>query len=356
LGATPPVVSRAKNTLSSTNPTLGLRYQALPDLALRASYSTGFQPPDFTQLTSSFSTGNNGIGIPDPKRGGTFVGIFDGTSGGNPALRPEESTSRSLGIVLTPRLVPDLRVSIDWFRINKSDNIARLSQSIIVANEALFPERVVRGPKLPTDPADWAGPIIAIDQSFVNVSKAMLEGYDLRLDYTLRTATLGTWSVFGAGTYQTHFITQLVPGLPEVESIGTGASISDTHPLKWRANAGLTWSGGGLTLGWSAQYYDGFLVADPADPSRAWQIASQGNGGRVPSQVFHDVMASYDFSAGGHGGVRGAILEGLQIRGGVKNVFNTRPAFYVDFNQGLFYNPYGDPRLAVYYVSIRKAF
>jgi outer membrane receptor protein involved in Fe transport len=343
------------NRVSSTNPTIGLRYQPSQDLMLRASYSTGFQPPNFVQLSSVSST-QSGIGIPDPKRGNTFVGTFESITGGNPDLGPEDSQSRSLGIVLTPRFLPDLRLSVDWFRIDKSDNITQLSLPMMVVNESLFPDRVVRGPKLATDPPDWAGPIIAIDHSAINISRAQVEGYDLRLDYTLATRAFGSYSAFVAGTCQTHFKSQLVPSAPVVESIGTGAGLTDTHPLKWKANAGLVWSRNGLTLGWSAQFYDSYLAADPNDPSRIWQMVSQGNGGRVPSQVFHDVSASYSFDSAGWRGVAGSVAEGLEILGGVKNVFNTKPAFYVDYNQGLIYSPYGDPRLAVYYLSLRKAF
>lgn len=347
--------SVAVNKVSSTNPTLGLRYQPSQDVMVRASYSTGFQPPSFVQLSRASSIATGG-GIPDPKRGNTFVGTFESVSGGNADLRPEDSKSRAIGLVLTPRFLPNLRVSLDWFRIEKTDNITQLSLPLMVANEALFPDRIVRGPKLPTDPADWAGPITVIDRSAINISKAEVEGYDLRLDYSLATERFGSFSGFLAGTSQTHFKSQLVPTSPVIESIGTGAGLSDTRPLKWKANAGLTWSRNGLTLGWAAQFYDSYLAAFPGDASRAWQIRSQGNGGRVPSQVFHDVSASYSFDSAGWSGFAGNVAEGLEILGGVKNVFNTKPAFYVDYNQGLIYSPYGDPRLAVYYLSLRKAF
>jgi len=63
----------------------------------------------------------------------------------------------------------------------------------------------------------------------------------------------------------------------------------------------------------------------------------------VPSQTYHDVYGGYSF------------LSSVEVQAGVKNVFNKRPPFDANMT-ALYYSPFGDPRLATYYVSIRKAF
>jgi len=68
----------------------------------------------------------------------------------------------------------------------------------------------------------------------------------------------------------------------------------------------------------------------------------------VPSQTYHDVVGKYRF------GPSSSWLDGTEVQAGVKNVFNTRPPFDASFAD--FYSPYGDPRLASYYVSLKKAF
>src|SRR5262249_54409124 len=108
-------VTRRTNELHSLDPTIGLRYGPMPGEIFRASYGTGFLPPGLSQLISSPpSVLTSDFGFTDPQRGGEPVGDVDFVSGGNPNLRPEDSSSVSAGIIIEPRLIPNLRLSADW--------------------------------------------------------------------------------------------------------------------------------------------------------------------------------------------------------------------------------------------------
>src|SRR5258708_2327925 len=147
---------------------------------LRASYGTGFLAPNVSQLVPGATTST--YMIIDPQRGNQSESVT-GLSGGNPNLRPEKSKSWSAGIVFTPSGIPGLRTSIDYTRINKTDNIATLSIQQVVSNEALFPGRVTRSAALPGDPYG-IGPINLVDLTNVNISSAQFEALDGSLDYT----------------------------------------------------------------------------------------------------------------------------------------------------------------------------
>src|SRR5262249_32663229 len=149
---------------NSTDMTLGLRYVPVAGLALRASYGTGFLPPNTAQLAQR-TLATAIFGVNDPLRGGTPAGGGDVLLDGAPDLDPEDSKSWSAGIILTPSKLPGLRLSLDYTRIKKTNEIATLTSQQVVDNEAFLPGRVVRGPKLGTDPASWAGPIQVIDRS-----------------------------------------------------------------------------------------------------------------------------------------------------------------------------------------------
>jgi len=289
-------ISRAADKLHSTNPTVGLRLRPLQDLMLRASYGTGFLPPTVQQLVPNPPFVLSG-GATDPRRGNQPLGDYEFTCCGNPSLRPENSKSWSAGAVLTPRFVPGLRLSVDYTRIAKTDDIfGGFTFQELVNYEALLPGHIVRGPVPANDPFG-VGPIIAINDSLTNIARATVEAYDTALDFHRDTTGLGSFDVFAVATWEMHYKTQILSNLPVVEHVG----ISFSNPVKLKANAGLTWSYQSWTLGWVTRYFGSYLVADPAvSPD---QILSQGNGGRVPSQVYHDFFAGYRFAknSGGAG-------------------------------------------------------
>ena len=124
---TPPPAKNTDTTLSSTNPTFTLRFQPVSDITLRGSYGTGFAPPDvgvFAPSPDAQADGSVRGGITDPRRGNQPIGQFTVHGGGNPNLKPERSKSWAAGFILTPRVLPDLRLSVDWSRIDKRDNIS----------------------------------------------------------------------------------------------------------------------------------------------------------------------------------------------------------------------------------------
>src|SRR5690606_1209798 len=103
-------------------------------------------------------------------------------SGGNENLEPERSESTSFGLILTPNRWNGLRLSLDYTRIEKRDEITMLSYQQIVNLEDSFPGRVTRGPSIPDEPAGWAGQITAIDASAVNVANSLVEAFDVQVD------------------------------------------------------------------------------------------------------------------------------------------------------------------------------
>ena len=118
------------------------------DLTFRGSYGTGFLPPSINQIVPGNPTSTTATLI-DPKRGSisAATGPFDLVTGGNPTLVPEESRSWSFGMIFTPRFVENLRVSIDYTNIQKTDEIgtfASVQQALDL--EDLIPGRITRAP------------------------------------------------------------------------------------------------------------------------------------------------------------------------------------------------------------------
>lgn len=339
-GVDPVPVARVERKLNSVDPTIGLKYQPISDVTLRGSYGTGFLPPALGLLVSGPTYVGDGItfGLTDPQRGNEPLGEFTYATGGNPDLRPEKSTSVSAGIILTPRFIPELRVSIDWTKISKRDNVAQFApEQANINNEDLIPGFITRGP---ASDGFNVGPIIAFGPPAVNVARQTVKALDLALDYRLETSR-GAVTFSAAGTRLYGNEQQVLSTLPVIDLAGSFAG------LTWQANASVGWDSGPWSARWTARYYDSYCL-NPGCRADA-NTLSQGSLS-VPSQTYQDLYVGYSF--GSDPSI--AALANVDIQLSARNVFNKEPP--VDIARTNYYSTYGDPRLATYFLAIKKAF
>lgn len=343
LGGPKPASTEVTTTLESTDYTVGLKYQPFADLSIRASYSTGFLPPSLTQLLG-FSTQSTNI-YRDPLRGNTRAfNQLTLRSGGNPDAEPEESISQSIGFIYTPSFLSGLRISADFVRIDKTDELTSLDALTILQNEALFPNRVTRGQNLPGDQPGWAGVITAIDISLLNAAKTRVEATDIQIDYARDVGNFGWFRVYAVGTIQDTMARQLLSSLPTINRVG----FSD-GPGKLRFNAGVDWQRGPWALSLNTRYFDDYKVFSSTDVALGQQRTSRIQGASsIPSQTYTDISGRYVFDSG--------LMAGGEISVGIRNVFNQSPPLVATADPMGGYSTFGDPRLRTYSISIRKAF
>ncbi len=352
-----PDVPMQINNVTGHQYTLGLRYTPLESLALRVSYGEGILPPSPSQL-SEFDTLPAYLafyGYRDPKRDGEFITsatVEKFSLLGSLALRPEQSQSWSAGAILTPVSLPGLRLSLDYTRIEKIDEIGFLNTQVLIDLADSFPGAIVRNPLTPADQAlgYTGGTIRELNVGSVNIAHSLMEAVDLQADYTWETR-LGAFTANVMATVQPRLAQQPAPDTQELNTVG----YSD-GPLKWRANAGLRWSRGALELGWNMQYYDASRVyVSTASPTiRDSAVLSQGSAW-IPTQTYHDVYGRYRFD-NAPGFARG-LLENTELQVSVQNVLNTSPPILASASS-LYagYATEGDPRLRRYSISITKSF
>jgi iron complex outermembrane receptor protein len=116
----------------TTNGKLSLRYDFTPQIAARATASTGYRAPSLVQSgLSSFSVQV----VEQPPGSGNFVEVQQRTLRANSpeaallggkSLKPEESTSYSLGLVWRP--LPNASVTLDAYRIDIDNRITLSDQ------------------------------------------------------------------------------------------------------------------------------------------------------------------------------------------------------------------------------------
>jgi hypothetical protein len=240
-------------------------------------------------------------------------------------------------LVLEIPFIKGLSVSFDYFDNKFNDKVGSIS---FTDRMALFPGTITRGPKLPTDPASWSGPVTAVNTSPVNVASSRVTGYDYGVRYSNRTpwgevtgslnATKYTrnesFAVTG-GTIGTSITTALLP------TMISGSAFVQNGP--WGTGLLATYRAGSKPLITTL-----FVVTD------------------TPSAVRWDWQGNYDFEKAGWFKARrdtwfGWALRDTKLSVTIFNVLNTRPPF--DYNY-LPDNTVVDSRLRRYALSLRRQF
>lgn len=345
-------ILREASTLHSLNPTIGLRLEPFPGLTLRASYGTGFLPPTVAQLVPRPQ--NVVQTVIDPQRGNAAAPVLLTRTGGNPGLDPESSESMAAGLIFSLPAAANLRLSVDYSLIDKTENITDLSLQAFVDNEGLFPSRITREPLAPGDPFT-VGPLSTLDATSVNLARAKVESFDVALDLSREVAGFGKVAFHLLATRLTRFETRFTPAAPLVENVGI-RTFSASLPIKLRGTAGVVWEGKSWSAGWTMRYFDSYQVA-----TSAVAVLNQGSGGRVSSQTYHDVFVGWKRQTGAgeqlpwDGRGAGRLLRGVELQVGVRNVFNTEAHFDAGSSTSQLYAAFADPRDAVYYITAKKA-
>ncbi|MBL8266258.1 TonB-dependent receptor domain-containing protein, partial [Steroidobacter sp.] len=345
---------RFNSELDSTNPTIGLRWKPIDSLMLRASYGTAFLPPTYSQLVPGNVSLVLSAGVPqtiqviDPRRGNSLT-LVEYATGGNPNLKPQESKNLNLGLVFEPTFLPALRVNAEWYRLEQENIIVNPTAALILNNESRFAERITRAAVTPGDPYG-VGVLTFIDYSMFNANRGETEGVDLSVNYRLDTDNLGTFNFALGGTKILSYEIQTAIDAPLTDIVN---QVAYQGPLQYRANASLSWAFNNWNVGWLSNYFGSYSQYNVGGVTT--YTSAQGSS-TIPSQLYHDIYASYQFDKAGGGGLADSLLSNVGVQVGIKNVFDKVPPFDAYYAASNYYSPFGDPRLRSFYLTLQKKF
>ncbi|ANY20960.1 Colicin I receptor precursor [Tsuneonella dongtanensis] len=206
---------------------LGATWQPIDDILLRANRSRDIRAPNLNELfqagTANTSTVTNPYFVAGQMNPGPGTGIYGpslsylGTVTGNLNLRPEKADSYSFGAVLTPRFVPGLSFSADYWRVKVTDAIDSLSADDIV--NRCFEGLADYCAAITPDP-NVAGRVL-ISRSPFNFASILIRGIDFEAAYRASLGA-GNLNIRGLATrYLENTVTTGVPGFTPFDSVGT---------------------------------------------------------------------------------------------------------------------------------------
>jgi iron complex outermembrane receptor protein len=337
-------IARIRYDRAVTVYTAGFRVFPWDRLLVRASVATGVLPPTPEQMAQwryTYGLPGNAVSnsYADPARGGQIVGVekpFEVLSGGSLDLRPEKAQTLALGFVVNPDGDRGARISLDYTHTEKRGEISPYNQSAayFLANETLYPGRIVRDPLTPADVAAGysAGVITQIDTTYLSVGRTTIDAVDLNVDQGFRLSGNDRLRLHCAVTWTPRLTRKIAPDSGLSDYVGT-----DEGPLRWRGGAGASWDHGDLTVGLDAQYYDDYYATE-AVASKAAKATADLRGLHIPARIYLDAAVTYRLAAGDW---RGQARD-IEIRFGVQNLLDRDPPTVASSTLG--YSFYGDPR------------
>jgi iron complex outermembrane recepter protein len=260
-------------------PKVGLRWQPFDEqLTLRATWGEGFREPSLEEL---FGSPVSTLEVThDPLKGGLLESETNVLISSNPNLQPEDSRSFSGGFVYTPKYVPGLNLSVDFWDIERTGVVA-----------APLAQQVLDGTAPGTVERDAGGFITRILLANQNLGAQEARGFDFGLQYQ-RPTPWGTFTSTTQVTYLDEFIFQgfifreFGPDNGNLAGRTTDPGASNEGWYKWKGTSSLDWTWKGFDLVTIVRYTDGFHEFTP-NLHQHW----------VHQTVFIDVQASYDFTS-----------------------------------------------------------
>ncbi|QFU74245.1 TonB-dependent receptor [Halioglobus maricola] len=294
----------------TTNPKIALRWQAGPELLLRANYAEGFRAPSLNELYEGATESQDFLD--DPCTQAANVGVLPGcqqqadptrnqfltVKGGNGDLEPETSDSYSAGLVWTPGGIPGLAFSADYFHIDQENVVSSSAQFIVNQNAryGAFEQLVTR---------DDMGNLALIQATNLNIGERRVKGADLALTYHYPKRSFGQFSVIGSATWIQDYLARLDSTAPRLDLAGTfrdEASEGLGGIPEWKAQLGLRWKYERWQSSWQMHYVDSMKEILPGtDQTR-----------EIDEWLVHDLQLNYTFD----------VLDGLRLTLGIDNLMD----------------------------------
>ncbi|SDQ42391.1 TonB-dependent receptor domain-containing protein [Brevundimonas sp. 374] len=267
------------------------------------------------------------------------TGSIEGVQGGNPNLKPEESTSFTFSTVLKPRFVPNFSLVLDYYEIEIKDVIATVTPQVAAQNcvngptlnEAACATIFRNNPNVPFGVGGAAGSELGgYISSSLNYAKRTTRGLDFDARYRLDMDEMfgRNWGRLDYSIGGTWLIEQKNFNNAQNPNDYTGLDSTLYYP-RVRYTSSLTYSPNDrLSVNWSVDWQ----TAQDISQLRTF-VANADS--RLYQYTNTDNFARHDFT------VRYKVRDDLTLRAGVVNAFDAEQAPWLGYTLYSNFDPYG---------------
>lgn len=365
-------------------PRIAASWTTVPGVSFRGAWSQGFRAPNLVQVNDDGTTRSNTRddfvicqarvekGLLSGLDACPGQGVISFRSGAK-SLKPEDSESINLGIVLEPDFIPGLTLTADYWRVKQTGLVGTFGDDNAIALDLLrrlngsTNPNVIRAAPTADDITLFTGTslaptgaIIRVLDPYLNLDSRISRGWDFGMFYNVPDFGLGKFKlrlnaarlksfVQSAGVDGEELLAGIADGtLPADVSVGgLGELLEIDGRPKWRVSGSINWERGPVEVGLFGQYtgkvWDTSVVRDVLlvsnDPN--------ANFFRVKDQFVANLSVSYTIN-------NNTALDGTRLRFAVNNLFDKDPPL-ADETYG-FYSELYTARGRVFHVELRKKF
>ncbi|WP_199096676.1 TonB-dependent receptor [Dyella sp. ASV21] len=390
--------SHYSNFGSTTNNKYSFRYRPFADLLFRGTFAHGFRAPTIDNLyagdAQSFETFldpcdsvygaaatsstvaarcasighgvpagyqqvNNTSGKPITNNNGSQTPV-PFISGSNVNLKPEQSITRTLGLVYSPHQVEGLDFTIDYYNVYVKNIITAVDAQdtlnyCYIQNDPSFCGNFQRATVANAATGVAVGTVDQLNESLYNLGTLKTEGYDVGIHYRLPDTAIGRFRIASDSTYLSKY--EMVSGPGATAKTPVGFMSGESGMYRVRSNLQVDWDYREFGASWTVRYYSGLKdicydntpgseveCSSPNYTNPWWGTYGMSQKGSV---AFNDAQFRYT-----------APWKGV-FTVGVNNIFNKKGPFYYSVTtSGTGSSPY-NPSFDIdryFYVSYNQKF
>ncbi|MFV3129887.1 TonB-dependent receptor domain-containing protein [Niveispirillum sp. KHB5.9] len=319
-----------------------LQYAPTGDVRFRGSYNRAVRAANISELYAQQSLGN--VAAVDPcagskptaslaacqKTGVTAAQygnipecpaeVCVAQGGGNPLLKPEEANTYTAGIVLTPEMVRNFSLTVDYFKIGIDKYIGSVDTQTVIrqcieTGNPFFCSLFHRDPAIGVLFGN-NGYVVSTNQ---NTGFLRTSGLDIQANYGFELEDvidndLGRVDVGLVGTWLLSRKTEQLPGLGSYDCKGLfGPTCGQPNPTwrhQLRTTWGMPWMNASLSVNW--RYFGSTKLSSNTDNQFLKGDLVNING-KIASYSYFDLSGSVE------------LLDGVAMRAGVNNIFDKAP-------------------------------
>jgi outer membrane receptor protein involved in Fe transport len=247
--------------------------------------------------------------------------VLQGSPTDRTVLKPERADTITIGAVLTPRMIPGLNITVDYFGISINNPIVQgIGPSLILSQcvtNGVYCSLVHRDP---TNGALFGGGLASgyVQNTTTNAGSLKTSGIDFSANYRLGIGGMGALNLSFNGTLTRNFTKQPATGSGSYDCSGLYGLTCGQPLSKWRHQMRVTWAtpwSASLSLNW--RHLSG--VALDLNQSGNVLLATRGAtfsdtvDGKLPAYDYFDLSGTVK------------IAKRFNLRAGITNLFDRNP-------------------------------
>ncbi len=390
-------VEKYEGINSSVVPKVSFAYRPIEAVAIRGTFSKSFIAPTLFETNGPTTLGfTQSVALKNPDGTTAAPDQAQSQSGSNPRLAPSTADTYSVGIVISPKQVPGLTISGDFFHVEQKNIVGVIPDATIlnsVNNLGTASPYVNQVHKFTVNGATVTGPfqlVNNLDNYFevnplVNIGRVRIGGVDFNANYDHDFGKFGATTIGINGVYYLQDKDENLPGQAAYDTVGFYIGQANEVPL-YKLAPYVEYRYGGFKADALLNYTPSVRDAHEIDLSAYQGPDKDGYLPKVRDYYTINLLFSYTFGLnkpsemapapapapkdGKDGGKQVMskevakqkstipnLLDGLSLGFGINNVTNARPPLINDSpdatnTDAALYDPYQ----RLYYFTIEKKF